>query len=53
MNTYLLINLDTGMIRYATLASVEEIAAANARLAALGVRWRYVLAWLAGHFDKL
>lgn len=46
---YLLINRDTGMIRYAVVAREEEIAAANVRLAESGSRLRYVPARLAGH----
>jgi hypothetical protein len=54
---WLLINRDTGTIRYAVVASGEEIAAVNARLAASGSRLEYVspsdlrriLARLTGH----
>jgi hypothetical protein len=46
---WLLINRDTGTIRYAVVASEEEIAAVNARLAASGSRLKYVPARLAGH----
>lgn len=46
---YLLINRDTGMIRYAVVAREEEISEANRRLAASGSCLRYVPARLAGH----
>jgi hypothetical protein len=46
---HLLLHRDTGAILYATVATREEIARANARLEAHGERLRYVPARLVGH----
>lgn len=46
---HLFIHYDTGMIRYAVIATACEVAAANARMKAAGSPLRFVPARLAGH----